>query len=89
VDGSFSHDAVEEEFETIRRKEGVKSCITSWVKRSYAFGSKDIPTGESECMKVVYGFDRKLCTLALKALSHVVAQNRRFLLIKKAQVLLE
>jgi hypothetical protein len=58
-DGSYSHDEVESDFETLRRKAGVKSCTSSWVKRNYAFGDKEIPTGESECMKVIYGFDRK------------------------------
>lgn len=58
-DGSdISHDDVEAEFESIRRKAGIKSFASSWVKRSYSFGDPEIPTGESEWLKVVYGFDR-------------------------------
>jgi DNA polymerase alpha subunit A len=59
IDGTFSQDEVESDFETIRRKAGVKKLTSYWVKRKYAFGDKEIESGESECLKVVYGFDRK------------------------------
>jgi hypothetical protein len=29
-----------------------------WVKRNYAFGVEGIPNGESDYLKVIYGFDR-------------------------------
>ena len=55
-----SEDSVEADFDTIRRKAGVRSCMTKWVTRNYAFDDSDIPRGENTWLKVVYGFDREL-----------------------------
>ncbi|KIJ54743.1 hypothetical protein M422DRAFT_24648 [Sphaerobolus stellatus SS14] len=52
-----SQDDVEEDFEQVRRKFGIKSCAHKWVKRKYAFGEENVPAGESEWLKVVYGFN--------------------------------
>lgn len=41
----------------IRRKAGIKKWRGKLVKRKYAFGEKDVPKGESQWFKVVYGFD--------------------------------
>jgi DNA polymerase alpha subunit A len=45
------------DFEMIRKQIGVKSWRGKFVKRKYAFGEKDVPRGESQWMKVVYGFN--------------------------------
>lgn len=48
---------VHSDFEMIRKQIGVKSWRGKFVKRKYAFGEKDVPRGESQWMKVVYGFN--------------------------------
>ncbi|EPT01010.1 hypothetical protein FOMPIDRAFT_1030188 [Fomitopsis schrenkii] len=45
------------DFDRIRQAVGIKSWKGKAVKRDYAFGEKDIPRGENEWLKVVYGFD--------------------------------
>ena len=45
------------DFERIRQAVGIKSWRGKAVKRNYAFGEKDIPRGENDWLKVVYGFD--------------------------------
>lgn len=45
------------DFDAVRRRAGVKTWKAKFVKRKYAFGDKDVPRGESQWMKVVYGFD--------------------------------
>jgi DNA polymerase alpha subunit A len=45
------------DFDTVRRKVGIKKWKAKFVKRKYAFGEKEVPMGESEWLKVVYGFD--------------------------------
>jgi DNA polymerase alpha subunit A len=45
------------DFEMIRKQVGVKSWKGRFVKRRYAFGEKDVPRGESQWLKVVYGFN--------------------------------
>ena len=47
---------VHDDFDMIRK---IKSCRAKFVKRNYAFGEKDVPRGESQWLKVVYGFHRK------------------------------
>ena len=47
---------VHEDFDMIRKQMKIKSCRAKFVKRSYAFGEKDIPRGASQWLKVVYGF---------------------------------
>ncbi|KAG6877195.1 hypothetical protein C0993_009512, partial [Termitomyces sp. T159_Od127] len=48
---------VHADFEMIRKQIGVKSWKGKFVKRKYAFGEKEVPRGESQWLKVVYGFD--------------------------------
>lgn len=48
---------VYQEFDTFRKRAGVKTWKAKFVKRKYAFGEKDVPRGEAQWMKVVYGFD--------------------------------
>ncbi|RDB16000.1 DNA polymerase alpha catalytic subunit [Hypsizygus marmoreus] len=45
------------DFEMIRKQIGVKSWKGKFVKRKYAFGEQDVPRGESQWLKVVYGFN--------------------------------
>ncbi|KZT09817.1 uncharacterized protein LAESUDRAFT_756049 [Laetiporus sulphureus 93-53] len=45
------------DFDQIRRRTGIKSWKGKVVKRRYAFGEKDVPRGESQWFKVVYGFN--------------------------------
>ncbi|KAL6306263.1 DNA polymerase alpha catalytic subunit [Sparassis latifolia] len=46
-----------EDFDRVRRKAGIKRWRSKFVRRKYAFGEKDVPKGEAQWMKVVYGFD--------------------------------
>ena len=48
---------VYQEFDTFRKRAGVKTWKAKPVKRKYAFGESNVPRGEAEWMKVVYGFD--------------------------------
>ena len=48
---------VYQEFDKFRKRAGVKTWKAKFVKRKYAFGEKDVPRGETQWMKVVYGFD--------------------------------
>lgn len=48
---------VYQEFDTFRKRAGVKTWKAKFVKRKYAFGERDVPRGEAQWMKVVYGFD--------------------------------
>lgn len=52
-----SQDDVYREFNERRRQEGVSKLMSKWVKRNYVFGAEGIPNGESEYLKVIYGFD--------------------------------
>ncbi|KAG6887799.1 hypothetical protein C0995_012659 [Termitomyces sp. Mi166 len=45
------------DFEMIRKQIGVKSWKGKFVKRKYVFGEREVPRGESQWLKVVYGFD--------------------------------
>ncbi|CCM02599.1 uncharacterized protein FIBRA_04702 [Fibroporia radiculosa] len=45
------------DFDRIRKHAGIKSWKGKFVKRRYAFGEKDVPKGESQWFKVVYGFE--------------------------------
>jgi DNA polymerase alpha subunit A len=48
---------VYQEFDTFRKRAGVKTWKARFVQRKYAFGERDVPRGEAQWMKVVYGFD--------------------------------
>ena len=45
------------DFDKIRKKAGIKSFKGKFVKRKYAFGEADVPRGEAQWLKIVYGFD--------------------------------
>jgi DNA polymerase alpha subunit A len=48
---------VHSDFELIRKQIGVKSWKGKFVKRKYAFSDPEVPRGESQWLKVVYGFN--------------------------------
>ena len=54
---------VHKEFDTFRKRSGVKTWKAKFVKRKYAFGERNVPRGEAQWMKVVYGFDGMWFTL--------------------------
>lgn len=54
---------VHKEFDTFRKRAGVKTWKAKFVKRKYAFGERHVPRGEAQWMKVVYGFDGTWFTL--------------------------
>ena len=45
------------DFDMIRKQLNIKSWKAKFVKRKYAFGEKKVPRGESQWLKVVYGFN--------------------------------
>lgn len=51
---------VYEEFDQVRQRSGVDQWAGKFVQRKYAFEEKDVEKGESEWLKVVYGFDGEL-----------------------------
>jgi len=51
---------VHREFDELRRKHGVEGGFgMKKVTRKYAFEQAEVPRGEADWYKVVYGFDRK------------------------------
>ena len=44
------------DFDAIRKKANISNFKGKFVKRSYVFGEKDVPNGESRWLKVVYPF---------------------------------
>lgn len=51
-----SEEDIHNDFDIIRKQLGIKSWRGKFVSRNYAFGEEDIPRGEAQWMKVVYGF---------------------------------
>ncbi|TCD69077.1 DNA-directed DNA polymerase alpha catalytic subunit pol1 [Steccherinum ochraceum] len=45
------------DFDRVRKKAGINSFKAKFVKRKYAFGETDVPRGEAQWLKVVYGFE--------------------------------
>jgi len=69
---------VYQEFDTYRKRAGVKTWRAKFVKRKYAFGESDVPRGEAQWMKVVYGFDGMWPTSGKKYMAPTeLAQNKR------------
>lgn len=50
---------VYQDFDDFRRKAGVEEWRAKFVQRKYAFEDSEVQKGESDWMKVVYGFDRE------------------------------
>lgn len=53
---------VYQDFDKLRQKAGIEEWAAKFVQRKYAFEDKTVEKGESEWMKVVYGFDGMLST---------------------------
>lgn len=52
-----SQEDIDDDFDLIRKAMKIKSYRAKFVKRKYAFGEQDIPRGESQWMKVIYGYN--------------------------------
>lgn len=46
-----------QDFDRLRQKHGIEEWRAKFVERKYAFEEPGVQKGESEWMKVVYGFD--------------------------------
>jgi DNA polymerase alpha subunit A len=57
TDVTPSQQDVFSDFDAVRRQAGVKAWRAKFVKRKYAFGQEGVREGESEWLKVVYGFN--------------------------------
>ena len=55
------------DFDMIRKQLNIKSWKAKFVKRKYAFGEKKVPRGESQWLKVVYGFNGQILELLVRA----------------------
>ena len=53
----MTHTDVYQEIDSLRAKHGIEEWKAKFVQRKYAFEEQDVEKGESEWMKVVYGFD--------------------------------
>lgn len=54
---------VYQDFDRLRQKHGIEEWRAKFVERKYAFEEPGVQKGESEWMKVVYGFDGELYSL--------------------------
>lgn len=61
-----------QDFDQYRRKAGIEEWAAKFVSRKYAFEDKGVEKGESEWMKVVYGFDRESSPQDLNHLADIV-----------------
>ena len=59
TDEAVTRTDVYQDFDSLRRKVGIEEWAAKFVTRKYAFEDKAVEKGESEWMKVVYGFDRE------------------------------
>ncbi|KAF4610852.1 hypothetical protein D9613_006632 [Agrocybe pediades] len=67
-----SPDDVDDDFDLMRKQLKIKSYRSKFVKRKYAFGEKDISRGETQWMKVVYGYNEP--AVPMNAESQNIAQ---------------
>ncbi|KEP54793.1 DNA polymerase II [Rhizoctonia solani 123E] len=65
TDAPPEEDDVYDEFDRLRQKHGIKKWAAKFVPRKYAFGESGIPEGESQWMKVVYGYDEPALPMEL------------------------
>jgi DNA polymerase alpha subunit A len=84
MDGEYETDItpsqmdVFKDMDAVRKQWDIKKWKAKWVRRSYAFGESDVPTEETEWLKVVYGFDGRylhqshiLCKVLTGAQNHL------------------
>jgi DNA polymerase alpha subunit A len=60
-----TEDEIYDEFDSMRSNLGIKSILTKWVTRKYAFEAPGVPA-EGEYLKVKYGFDEPQLPLDLQ-----------------------
>lgn len=60
-----TEDEICDELESLRTRLGIKSTLTKWVSRKYAFEAPNVPA-EGEYLKVKYGFDEPQMPLDLQ-----------------------
>ncbi|KAF8316797.1 DNA polymerase alpha catalytic subunit [Clavulina sp. PMI_390] len=77
-DGFYTDEApsrydVEADIKAMRRDLKIQSMSWNWVRRKYAFGEKEVPEGESDYLKVIYGFDEPTLPQGLETenISHI------------------
>ena len=58
---------VYQDFDAVRKRVGIKTFKGKFVKRKYAFGESDVPTKETQWLKVVYPFTGKSVTTLNRA----------------------
>ncbi|KAF8739169.1 DNA polymerase alpha catalytic subunit, partial [Rhizoctonia solani] len=77
TDTAPTEDEVYDEFDRVRQKNGIKKWAAKFVTRSYAFGEPGIPEGESQWMKVLYGYDEPMLPMDLSGatFSRVLGTN--------------
>ncbi|CAE6337459.1 unnamed protein product [Rhizoctonia solani] len=77
TDDPPEEDDVYNEFDRVRQKHGIKKWAAKFVPRKYAFGEPGIPEGESQWMKVVYGYDEPVIPMDLSGatFSRVLGTN--------------
>ena len=74
-----SSEDVYNDFDMIRKQLNIKSWKAKFVKRKYAFGEKKVPRGESQWLKVVYGFNGQIFEVLVRGRLKVYDnQNPRF-----------
>lgn len=59
TDIEVTRTGVYQDFDSLRQKAGVEEWAAKFAQRKYAFEDQALEKGESEWMKVVYGFDRE------------------------------
>ncbi|KAG8710371.1 DNA-directed DNA polymerase alpha catalytic subunit pol1 [Ceratobasidium sp. 423] len=77
TDNVPEEDEVYDEFDRLRQKHGIKRWAAKFAPRKYAFGEPGIPEGESQWMKVVYGYDEPALPMDLSGatFSRVLGTN--------------
>ncbi|KAK8846576.1 hypothetical protein IAR55_005662 [Kwoniella newhampshirensis] len=77
TDQEVSRTDVYEDFDSFRQKAGIEEWAAKFVQRKYAFEDKTVEKGETEWMKVVYGFDQPELPLDASGptFSHVFGAN--------------
>ncbi|PPQ85267.1 hypothetical protein CVT25_010040 [Psilocybe cyanescens] len=72
-----SQEDIDEDFDLIRKAMKIKTYRAKFVKRKYAFGEQDIPRGESQWMKVIYGYNEPVIPMNAESqnIAHILGTN--------------
>lgn len=68
-DDEVTRTDVYQEFDALRSKYGIEEWRAKFVNRKYAFEDQTVTRGESEWMKVVYGFNGGLLGVSVMLMS--------------------